>query len=161
MDNFFKECLVKDPILAWTRFRGHSANTPIIEEWEYTQEDNEFDNYEIVPIWGEHVDNKYNFAITMKTKIPFDGTGGETFKKRASRKSESILVQYFETKAEMVSHPLLNGYSDWHYYVFCWERGSMDKFENGVYWFDGLVEYYKNLHYIVRHVGGYSGGYTV
>ena len=104
-----------------------------IKAWGTTSEDVEFENYQVVPIWeplwGVHED--FKFAITMKWVGNFDGTGGATFRQRASRKSESILVAYFKTEAEMDEHPYLNGDIPFSYYAFCWDRNM--KLVNGCY----------------------------
>ena len=123
-----------DSRVAWTRFREHSVETPILQRWGTTPENKEFDNYEDTPIWKDNINACYRFALTMKFIGCFDGTGGQTFRKRAKRKSNSILVRYFKTKNEMEGHPLMNGYFDPSYYVFCWERDNAEyDFENGVF----------------------------
>ena len=102
-----------------------------IKTWGHTSEDVEFENYQVVPIWGDEVNEDFKFAITMKWVGNFDGTGGATFRQRASRKSESILIAYFKTEAEMDEHPYLNGDIPFSYYAFCWDRNM--ELVNGCY----------------------------
>ena len=104
-----------------------------IKTWGTTSEDVEFENYQVVPIWEPlwGVNEDFKFAITMKWVGNFDGTGGATFRQRASRKSESILVAYFKTEAEMDEHPYLNGDLPFSYYAFCWDRNM--ELVNGCY----------------------------
>ena len=133
LDDLYAEELQQDPQVAWTRFGKHTALTPILDRWSRTAEDNEFDNYEDAPTW-EGASGDAKFALTMKFVGCFDGTGGETFRKRAKRKGDTILVRHFKTKAEMLKHPLMNGYYAPSYYVFCWERNNPEwDFEDGVF----------------------------
>lgn len=120
--------------MAWIRFNGqHTAETPILDSWGMTRENEEFENYEDAPIW-EGAPDEARFAITMKWSGCFDGTGGQTFRKRAKRKADTILVTYFNSKVDMKAHPLMNGYYPPSFCVFCWERDNPESdFEDGVF----------------------------
>ena len=100
------------------------------EEWGMTEEDEEFQNYEVAPVWkGAKKNDK--FAMTVKWCGCFDGTGGETFMKRAMRKSDTIFVRRFTTKAALNKHPYMNGRYPHYHYVFIWDREM--NLVNGVY----------------------------
>lgn len=92
-----------------------------LKKWALVNEAFEFEKFEVAPIW-KNARKTSQFAMTIRWVGDFDGTGGETFRKRAMRKSGNILVRRFKTKEEYEAHPYLNGGGDYSTYVFIWDR---------------------------------------
>ena len=122
--------------MKWTNFTGDKRKTPFVASFPDTVDYKtygtpaEFDNAVDVPCWDKaKPDDK--FAMTMKYGGAFDGTGGETFRKRAKRKADSYVIGTFKTEEQADAHPLLNGFAPYYYNVFIWDREG--NLVNGVY----------------------------
>ena len=93
------------------------------KRFPYIEESVEFENEEPAPLW-KGVNPKYRYVLFCKPRTMFDGTGGETFRRRVRRKSETKIVGYFENKEEVDAHPLLNGYFPSWLLVFVFDRAA-------------------------------------